>query len=357
MTKQEAQIIIGLIDKQIGLNLDKEMDKIVNDLRKSVRTDAETSSEDLIRTVNRVYERLGVIEKDIALKLGGFEYAIGISKFNKDLNKKIDDLSFYTKDEIIIQNKEIKSSISDLNKNIDLQIENQNKIRQIELNKLNENHKNLTKLIKEVESLIPDYNEIKKDLLSYAKSIPTPRDGKDGKDGKDGIDGKDGQIPDHEVLGRMIRFKKPNGQWGQWVKSASSGGGSSRTIELTDNLTTEDSTKALTANQGKILKDYIDSINVLIDSDDSTLDTVQEIVTYIKENKNILDNLDVNSVDGLQKILDNKANLNDVYSKIEADNKQNTFIQDTIPTVGSGNKALWIDTSNGNITFNLVIGD
>lgn len=228
MTKQEAQIIIGLIDKQIGLNLDKEMDKIVNDLRKSVRTDAETSSEDLIRTVNRVYERLGVIE---------FEYAIGISKFNKDLNKKIDDLSFYTKDEIIIQNKEIKSSISDLNKNIDLQIENQNKIRQIELNKLNENHKNLTKLIKEVESLIPDYNEIKKDLLSYAKSIPTPRDGKDGKDGKDGrdgvdgkdgkngLDGKDGTVPDHEITGRMIRFKKPNGEWGEYIKLVSRGGG------------------------------------------------------------------------------------------------------------------------------------
>lgn len=36
---------------------------------------------------------------------------------------------------------------------------------------------------------------------------------------------------------------------------------------------------------------------------------------------------------------------------------QNVFIQDTIPTVSSGNKALWIDTSNGNITFNLVIGD
>ena len=277
MTKQEAQIIIGLIDKQIGLNLDKEMDKIVNDLRKSVRTDAETSSEDLIRTVNRVYERLGVIEKDITLKLGGFEYAIGISKFNKDLNKKIDDLSFYTKDEIIIQNKEIKSSISDLNKNIDLQIENQNKIRQIELNKLNENHKNLTKLIKEVESLIPDYNEIKKDLLSYAKSIPTPRDGKDGKDGKDGIDGKDGQIPDHEVLGRMIRFKKPNGQWGQWVKSASSGGGSSGGFAV---------------NNG------------------GTIDA------YTKTESDLL--------------LADKANTSDVYNKSEVDTNINTAIDDLI---------------------------
>lgn len=65
----------------------------------------------------------------------------------------------------------------------------------------------------------------------------------------------------------------------------------------------------------------------------------------------------ISYIDGLQTILNDKVNVKDVYSKIEVDNKQNTFIQDTIPTVGSGNKALWIDTSNGNITFNLVIGD
>ena len=36
---------------------------------------------------------------------------------------------------------------------------------------------------------------------------------------------------------------------------------------------------------------------------------------------------------------------------------QNVFIQDSEPTLATGNKALWLDTSNGDITFNLVIGD
>ena len=35
----------------------------------------------------------------------------------------------------------------------------------------------------------------------------------------------------------------------------------------------------------------------------------------------------------------------------------NVFIQDVEPSVATGNKALWIDTSNGNITFNIVTGD
>ena len=36
---------------------------------------------------------------------------------------------------------------------------------------------------------------------------------------------------------------------------------------------------------------------------------------------------------------------------------QNVFIQDVEPSVATLNKALWLDTTNGDITFNLVIGD
>lgn len=36
---------------------------------------------------------------------------------------------------------------------------------------------------------------------------------------------------------------------------------------------------------------------------------------------------------------------------------QNLFIQDTVPTLATGKQALWIDTTNGDIQFNLVIGD
>ena len=49
------------------------------------------------------------------------------------------------------------------------------------------------------------------------------------------------------------------------------------------------------------------------------------------------------------------------YTKAETDalieDAQNLFIQDAVPTLTTGKQALWIDTSNGNITFNLVIGD
>ena len=65
----------------------------------------------------------------------------------------------------------------------------------------------------------------------------------------------------------------------------------------------------------------------------------------------------MDSINGLQTILNDKVDSNNVYSKIEIDNQQNLFIQDTVPTLSSGNKALWIDTSNGNITFNIVTGD
>lgn len=47
--------------------------------------------------------------------------------------------------------------------------------------------------------------------------MPKPKDGKHGKNGKDGKDGKDGKAPAHQVQGTKIRFKQPNGVWGQWI--------------------------------------------------------------------------------------------------------------------------------------------
>lgn len=54
--------------------------------------------------------------------------------------------------------------------------------------------------------------------------------------------------------------------------------------DIVNNLTSTDSTKVLSAYQGKILKDLIDVINAAIASNDPSLDTVQEIVDYIKAN-------------------------------------------------------------------------
>ncbi len=213
---------------------------------------------------------------------------------------------------------------------------------------------------------IPEAEKVNYDLIKSTinelvnQFTSTIKNGKDGLNGIDGVgiqDIKDNKGYFEIILsnGNKKKINKPLDGINRHGGGFAVNGGSS--VELIDNLESIDTLKALTANQGKILKDYIDSINVLIDSDDSTLDTVQEIVAYIKENKNILDNLDVDSISGLQTILNDKVDSNNVYSKIEVDNKQNLFIQDAIPTVSSGNKALWIDTSNGNITFNIVTGD
>lgn len=51
---------------------------------------------------------------------------------------------------------------------------------------------------------------------------PTGRDGAKGEPGPEGqaVDGKDGSIPDHEIdlPGGRFRFRKPSGEWGQWIR-------------------------------------------------------------------------------------------------------------------------------------------
>lgn len=49
--------------------------------------------------------------------------------------------------------------------------------------------------------------------------------------------------------------------------------------------------KALSAYQGKLLQDQITSIQALLQSDDTSLDELQEIVTYIKQNKSLIDGI------------------------------------------------------------------
>ncbi|MCG3706376.1 hypothetical protein L5F43_07750 [Aliarcobacter butzleri] len=74
-----------------------------------------------------------------------------------------------------------------------------------------------------------------------------------------------------------------------------------------DLLTSTDSTKPLSANQGRILKGFIDAINGILSSDDTTLDELQEIVSFIKQNKSTLDNLSISNIAGLSTSLNNKV--------------------------------------------------
>ena len=76
---------------------------------------------------------------------------------------------------------------------------------------------------------------------------------------------------------------------------------------IVDNLTSTSTDVPLSAAQGKVLKDAVDQINALINSDDTTLNELQEIVDYIKLNRADLDNLSIASISGLGTALNDKV--------------------------------------------------
>ena len=78
-------------------------------------------------------------------------------------------------------------------------------------------------------------------------------------------------------------------------------------VAIVDDLTSTLADAPLSANQGRVLKELIDSINALLQSDDSNLDELQEIVDFIKLNRADLDSLSIASISGLQTALDGKV--------------------------------------------------
>jgi hypothetical protein len=79
--------------------------------------------------------------------------------------------------------------------------------------------------------------------------------------------------------------------------------------DVVDNVASTATNVPLSANQGKVLKGLIDSINDILEvTGDDTLDELQEIVDFIKINKDSLDNLGISNIAGLQAALDAKQN-------------------------------------------------
>ena len=58
--------------------------------------------------------------------------------------------------------------------------------------------------------------------------------------------------------------------------------------QIVDNLDSTAADQPLSANQGKVLKALIDNINARLASDDVTLDEIQEIVNYVKMNRDLI---------------------------------------------------------------------
>ena len=78
--------------------------------------------------------------------------------------------------------------------------------------------------------------------------------------------------------------------------------------DIVDNVTSTATNVPLSANQGKVLKGLIESINTLLTSDNVQLDTLQEVVDYIETNRTTLDSLGISNITGLQTALNGKQN-------------------------------------------------
>jgi len=66
--------------------------------------------------------------------------------------------------------------------------------------------------------------------------------------------------------------------------------------QIVNDLISTATNQPLSAYQGKILYGYIQAIQALLTSNDTDLDTVQEIVTYIKNNKSVLDTFSTSKI-------------------------------------------------------------
>lgn len=78
-----------------------------------------------------------------------------------------------------------------------------------------------------------------------------------------------------------------------------------------NNVISTSTTLPLSANQGRVLKSYIDAINSVLQSDDTSLDQLQEIVSFIKLNRTTLDTLGIANIAGLTAALAGKVDSTD----------------------------------------------
>ena len=85
------------------------------------------------------------------------------------------------------------------------------------------------------------------------------------------------------------------------------------------------------------LKNLIDAINRILQSDDTDLDQLQEIVTYIKQNKHILSTLGISNIAGLVEALAAKAEKDHTHNWDDIQGKPNNLATtDNIKTAIEG---------------------
>lgn len=106
--------------------------------------------------------------------------------------------------------------------------------------------------------------------------------------------------------------------------------------DIDDSLVSTATNVTLSANQGRVLKGLLDNINVLLTTDDTTLDDLQEVVTYIKANKTDLENLAINNIAGLATALSDLQS--DIDLKVTTTDINNTLTSTSITVPLSANQ-------------------
>ena len=207
------------------------------------------------------------------------------------------------------------------------------------------------------------------------------RDGLNGKDGKDGRDGinalsngiKDIQLVNNELIITlddntiktitMPTIKQAIGKVGGISKHSvqvmidealnSAVGSDSYTKDESDNLLDLKADKLNTYTKTETDTNIANAIDNLVNGASNILDSFGEV-------ESVLGTLQT-SINANSQAIDDLGTMS--YTKSESDAKyqaktdENLFIQDNLPTLATGKQALWIDTSNGDIQFNLVIGE
>ena len=107
--------------------------------------------------------------------------------------------------------------------------------------------------------------------------------------------------------------------------------------DIIDNVTSTDANKALSANQGKILKDLIDGLTALLDvdaADKPALDTLREVVNFCQVNAATLSSLGIGSIAGLQSALNAKVDV--VAGKALSENDFTTALLNKLNGIAAG---------------------
>ena len=131
-----------------------------------------------------------------------------------------------------------------------------------------------------------------------------------------------------------------------------------KVADVVNALNSTSETKPLSAAKGKALNDAITAIQTLLSSNDTDLDTLQEVVTYIKSNKSLIEGITTSKVnvsdiiDALDSTADNKP-LSAKQGKVLkglVDAKADPIVKDTNVDSGTIDTLVGFDSS-GNLVY------